>query len=97
MPFFDYSPPKYIGPSIEQIKALRQAHVSPASFMMYKDPIMIVDAKMQWCYDQTGYRYLDFLGGVNTIGVGHCHPRITAAIKEQLDRVQHLTTIYLND
>ena len=29
--------------------------------------------------------------------MGHCHPRITSKIKEQLDRLQHTTTIYLND
>ena len=35
--------------------------------------------------------------GVATSGMGHCHPRITAKIKEQTDKLQHTTSIYLND
>jgi len=58
---------------------------------------MLVDGKMQSLFDQEGKRYLDFIGGVATVGIGHCHPRITSKIKEQLDRVQHVNKIYLND
>lgn len=43
---------------------------------------MIVDGKMQYLFDQNGKRYLDLFAGVATSGMGHCHPRITAKIKE---------------
>jgi len=58
---------------------------------------MIVDGKMQYLFDQDGRRYLDYFAGISTVGVGHCHPRVTSKVKEQLDRVQHLSTIYMND
>jgi alanine-glyoxylate transaminase / (R)-3-amino-2-methylpropionate-pyruvate transaminase len=35
--------------------------------------------------------------GIVTVSVGHCHPKVNKRVKEQLDRLQHLTTIYLNN
>ena len=32
-----------------------------------------------------------------TVSVGHCHPAVVAAIKQQTDRLQHTTTIYLHN
>ena len=46
IPSFDYTPPKYTGPSLEEMKAKRGKFVSPASFMFYRNPLMIVDGKM---------------------------------------------------
>ncbi len=77
LPHFDYTPPKYTGPSYEEVKYNRKRYVSPASFHYYKEPLMITDGKMQYLYDHTGRRYLDYIAGVSTVGVGHCHPRIT--------------------
>ncbi len=51
---------------------------------------------MQWLFDETGKRYLDMLAGIVTVSCGHCHPRVTARIKEQIDTLQHATTIYLH-
>ncbi len=49
---------------------------------------------MQYLYDEKGRRYLDGIGGIVTISVGHCHPYVTRKAKEQLDTLQHTTTIY---
>ena len=57
---------------------------------------MIVEGHMQWLFDETGKRYLDMLAGIVTVSCGHCHPKVTAAIHEQVDRLQHATTIYLH-
>jgi len=46
MPKFDYTPPKYEGPSFEEMKAKRMKYTSPSTFMFYRNPIMIVDGKM---------------------------------------------------
>jgi len=63
---------------------------------LYRDPLMIVEGHMQWLFDDTGKRYLDLFAGIVTVSCGHCHPRITAAIKDQVDTLQHTTTIYLH-
>jgi len=46
MPDFDYVPPKYTGPSFEEMTAKREEFVSPACFKFYRAPLMIVDGKM---------------------------------------------------
>jgi len=51
---------------------------------------------MQWLFDETGKRYLDMLAGIVTVSCGHCHPKVTQAIHDQVDRLQHSTTIYLH-
>jgi 4-aminobutyrate aminotransferase-like enzyme len=61
------------------------------------DPLVVERAKDQYVWDVDGKRYLDFFGGVLTVSVGHCNDEVTAAIHEQLDRVQHTTTLYVNE
>jgi alanine-glyoxylate transaminase/(R)-3-amino-2-methylpropionate-pyruvate transaminase len=75
---------------------MRKQYANPAIFTMFKDPIMIVEGHMQWLFDDTGKRYLDMLAGIVTVSCGHCHPKVTAAIRDQVERLQHATTIYLH-
>ena len=82
MPDFEYTPPVYDGPSFEEMREMRAKYLSPAAKVMYKEGLMLVDGKMQYLFDQHGRRYLDFIGGISTVGVGHCHPRVTSKIKE---------------
>ncbi len=60
----------------------------------YKDPVVIDHAKGQFVCDVNGRQYLDFLGGIVTISVGHSNPRVTEKIKQQIDRVQHTSTLF---
>jgi 4-aminobutyrate aminotransferase-like enzyme len=70
----------------------------PAVTPMYGDEPLVVDrAKDQYLWDVEGRRYLDFFGGVLTVSVGHCNDEVTAAMHAQLDRVQHTTTLYVNE
>ena len=96
MPPCDYTPRPYDGPSRAEVLAMRKQFANPAIFTIYKDPIMIVEGHMQWLFDETGKRYLDMLAGIVTVSCGHCHPRVTKAIHDQVDRLQHSTTIYLH-
>jgi 4-aminobutyrate aminotransferase-like enzyme len=60
----------------------------------YKDPVVIDHAKGQYVCDANGRQYLDFLGGIVTISVGHSNPKVTGKIKQQIDRVQHTSTLF---
>ncbi|KAI7843702.1 hypothetical protein COHA_002601 [Chlorella ohadii] len=97
LPPFDYQPPAWTGPSKEEVLRLRKEHLNPAIFHHFKKPVMIVDGKMQYLFDETGRRYLDGFAGIVTVSVGHCHPEVNKAVIEQTQRLQHTTTIYLND
>jgi alanine-glyoxylate transaminase/(R)-3-amino-2-methylpropionate-pyruvate transaminase len=96
LPPTDYQPKKYVGPSAEDVLKTRDKFLNPGIFKYYKKPLMLVEGKMQYVWDETGKRYLDAFAGIVTISVGHCHPYITQKAKEQLDLLQHSTTIYLN-
>jgi 4-aminobutyrate aminotransferase-like enzyme len=70
----------------------------PATKPFYGDQPLVVDhAKDQYVWDSDGKQYLDFFGGVLTVSVGHCNDEITQATIEQLKKVQHTSTIYINE
>lgn len=95
--FPGHEPKPYTGPSIDDVLQMRSKHLNPAIFHFYRKPVMITEGKMQYLYDHTGRRYLDAFGGIVTVSVGHCHPRVVEAVNRQNETVQHTTTIYLNN
>ena len=60
----------------------RAAVLGPAYRLFYKDPVEVARAKGVLLYDSEGREYLDAYN--NVVSVGHCHPRVNAAISEQL-------------
>lgn len=40
---------------------------------------------------------LDMYGGIVTTSVGHCHPRVVQAAQRQVDKLWHVSSIYLNE
>jgi acetylornithine/succinyldiaminopimelate/putrescine aminotransferase len=52
--------------------------------------IEISHAKGSYIYDTSGKSYLDFVAGVSANSLGHNHPKVTAAIKSQLDSYAHV-------
>jgi alanine-glyoxylate transaminase/(R)-3-amino-2-methylpropionate-pyruvate transaminase len=95
LPPTSHTPKKYDGPSADEVLRLRKQYLNPGLFLYYKQPIMIVEGRMQYVWDHTGKRYLDGLGGIVTVSVGHCHPHVVAAAQRQNETLQHSTTIYL--
>ncbi len=96
LPPCDHAPQPYSGPSADEVLALRKQYLSPAIFHYYKKPLMVVEGKAQWLFDEKGRRYLDAIGGIVTVSCGHCHPHIVEAARKQNELLQHTTTIYLN-
>src|SRR5213592_554096 len=96
LPAFDYQPQPYRGPSPEEVLRLRREFINPGIFLYYRKPLMLVEGRGQYVFDETGKRYLDALGGIVTISVGHCHPEVVSAARKQNETLQHSTTIYLH-
>ena len=96
LPPFDHTPQPYTGPSADEVLALRKDFLSPAIFAYYKRPVMIVEGRGQYLFDEKGRRYLDAFAGIVTVSVGHCHPHVIAAANRQNTLLQHTTTIYLH-
>src|SRR3954463_4271904 len=96
LPPFNHQPAKYNGPSADEVLRLRKQFLNPGIFIYYKKPIMLVEGRMQYLWDEHGRRYLDALGGIVTVSVGHCHPYVVEAARKQNETLQHSTTIYLH-
>src|SRR6476620_10935746 len=69
----------------------------PAVFHFYKEPLVIARAKDQYVWDADGKQYLDFLGGIVTISVGHCNEQGNSKVKQQMDTLQHVSTVFANE
>ncbi len=52
--------------------------------------IEIVKAEGVYLYGPKGERYLDLISGIGVSNVGHCHPKVVAAIHEQVDQYLHV-------
>jgi alanine-glyoxylate transaminase/(R)-3-amino-2-methylpropionate-pyruvate transaminase len=96
LPPSDYQPKPYTGPPAEEVLKLRSEYLNPGIFLYYKKPLMLVEGKGQYVFDERGRRYLDGLGGIVTVSVGHCHPHVVEAARRQNETLQHSTTIYLH-
>ena len=96
LPFCDFHPRAYHGPSAEEVLALRKEFLNPGIFLYYQKPLMLVEGWMQYVWDETGKRYLDAFGGIVTISVGHQHPQVIDATRRQWETLQHSTTIHLH-
>lgn len=61
------------------------AQTSPAPLA-----IEITEASGCYLYDASGKQYLDLIGGISVCNIGHRHPAVTSAIKEQADKYLHV-------
>ncbi|MDP1538191.1 MAG: aspartate aminotransferase family protein [Burkholderiales bacterium] len=57
-------------------------------------PVTFERGEGVWLWDTAGKRYLDALAGVAVCGLGHCHPRYTAALQAQAGKLVHTSNIY---
>lgn len=96
LPICEHKPEPYAGPSKDEVLALRKTYLTPGLITYYRDPLLVVEGKMQYLWDERGTRYLDGFAGIVTVSVGHCHPDVVKKVQEQVGKLQHTTTIYLH-
>jgi len=81
----------------EEVIQKHKKYVFPSISFYYTEPLVTDHASMQYLWDVDGKKYLDFFGGIVTISVGHCNPRVTSKIKAQVDKLQHASTLFPNE
>ncbi|XP_070575639.1 alanine--glyoxylate aminotransferase 2, mitochondrial-like [Ptychodera flava] len=96
MPPHDFKPEPHTGLSFEHAKKVRKGNLHPSLLTYYREPVYVTQGHMQWLYDDTGRRYLDLFAGIVTVSVGHCHPKVHAALDKQLKKLWHTTNIYMH-
>uniref|UniRef100_A0A1Q3FID0 Alanine--glyoxylate aminotransferase 2, mitochondrial n=1 Tax=Culex tarsalis TaxID=7177 RepID=A0A1Q3FID0_CULTA len=96
LPKTGHEPQVYTTHSYDKITNLRKQYLTPNVTSYYKKPLLIHKGSMQWLFDHEGRRYLDMFGGIVTVSVGHCHPKVNAALEEQMNTLWHTTNIYMH-
>jgi predicted acetylornithine/succinylornithine family transaminase len=60
-------------------------------------PVRFVRGAGARLWDDEGNEYLDFLAGISVSSVGHCHPRVVEAIREQAGRLLHVGNLFYTE
>src|SRR6202162_4034020 len=60
-------------------------------------PIVLTRGKGVFLYDIEDKRYLDFVSALGVTALGHAHPRILKAIREQAARLVHVSNLYYHE
>jgi 4-aminobutyrate aminotransferase-like enzyme len=77
-----------------EVRRKHKEFIFPAMANYYEEPIVLAEGKGMRLRDVDGREYLDFFGGILTVSVGHCNDQVNAAVKAQIDRLGHVSTLY---
>src|ERR1700732_4809599 len=81
----------------DEVVAKHKKYLWPSVTNYYQRPLVADRGEMQYLWDLEGRKYLDFFGGILTVSVGHCNPKVTSKINAQVNRLQHTSTLYPNE
>jgi acetylornithine/N-succinyldiaminopimelate aminotransferase len=79
---------------LEQIADLEKRFLLP-TYNRY--PVAFERGRGVFLYDFDGKKYLDFVAGLGVNALGHAHPRIVKAIREQAAKLVHISNLYYNE
>ena len=60
-------------------------------------PVDFVRGEGALLWDADGKRYLDFLTGISVCSVGHCHPEVVKAVREQAEQLMHVSNLFYTE
>jgi acetylornithine/N-succinyldiaminopimelate aminotransferase len=86
--------PSRTGASLEQLQQLEQRYAIPT---YARAPVQFVRGSGARLWDTEDVEYLDFLAGISVLNVGHCHPRVVQAVRDQAGRLTHATNLYYTE
>jgi alanine-glyoxylate transaminase/(R)-3-amino-2-methylpropionate-pyruvate transaminase len=77
-----------------EIGAKFKQYLFPSNATYYAEPLALESGSGTRVRDFDGREYLDFFGGILTVSVGHANPRVNEAVRAQIDRLGHVSTLY---
>lgn len=76
----------------------QQQESIPALMPVYRrSEIVLERGEGVYLYDKDGKKYLDFAAGIAVNSLGHCHPKLVAAVTEQAGKLWHCSNLYQNE
>ncbi len=76
------------------INQKHKEYLYPCIANYYEVPLALKKGEGLYVYDWEDNRYLDFFGGILTVSIGHCQPEIVKEIEDQVETLQHASTLY---
>jgi acetylornithine/N-succinyldiaminopimelate aminotransferase len=80
--------------SLAELQALEAQYALPT---YARQPVELVRGEGTRVWDADGNEYLDFLSGISVLNVGHCHPKVVEAVREQAGRLTHATNLFYTE
>ena len=80
--------------SADEVRRKHDEYLLPATLTYYSSPLVPEEGRGARVRDAEGREYLDFFAGILTVSLGHGHPRVTAAVREQAERLMHISSLY---
>ncbi|MEA2201994.1 MAG: acetylornithine/N-succinyldiaminopimelate aminotransferase [Solirubrobacteraceae bacterium] len=80
--------------TLAELQELERAYVVPS---YARAPVEFVRGEGARLWDADGNEYLDFLCGISVTSVGHCHPRVVDAVREQAGRLMHTSNLFYTE
>jgi acetylornithine/N-succinyldiaminopimelate aminotransferase len=80
--------------SLAELQAIERESVIGSYARM---PVEFVRGEGTRLWDVDGNEYLDFLCGISVTNLGHCHPRVVAAVREQVGRLMHVSNLFYTE
>ena len=77
--------------------ARKSAYLMDCAKTYYPEPLTLVSGDGAYVTDDEGRTYLDFFAGIAVLVAGHNHPKVKAALHDQVDKLVHTSTLYLNE
>ncbi len=77
-----------------EVRAKHKEYLFPSVTNYYAESVVLSEGKGLRVRDLDGKEYLDFFGGILTVSVGHCNDEVNGAVKAQIDRLGHVSTLY---
>jgi predicted acetylornithine/succinylornithine family transaminase len=80
--------------TLSELQELERTSMIPS---YARQPVEFVRGEGARLWDDDGNEYLDFLCGISVTSVGHCHPRVVAAVREQVGRLMHASNLFYTE
>jgi acetylornithine/N-succinyldiaminopimelate aminotransferase len=80
--------------TLEELQELERTSVM-GSYARF--PVEFVRGEGARLWDVEGNEYLDFLCGISVTNLGHCHPRVVDAVREQVSRLMHTSNLFYTE
>jgi len=77
-----------------ELQALEQRYLMQT---YRRAPVEFVRGEGALLWDSEGREYLDFLAGISVCSIGHCHPAVAAAVREQAGKLMHVSNLFYTE